>query len=85
LEPTYEAEAAFKWGYLDYGFKINIVNKVNEHGRLYLNFTDDWGYNSETCKIISGFNEHADRNVTCTLLDGLNSYRIENFKSIGPE
>jgi len=29
LTSTYKAEAAFKWGYIDYGFEINVVNKVD--------------------------------------------------------
>lgn len=34
---------------------------------------------------MSGFNYLPDRNVTCTLIEKQNAYRIENFESIGPE
>lgn len=69
LSATYYAEEPFKLGTLDYGFQINLVNKVDSNGRLYLNFTSDWTMIDETCEIISGVNMLPDKNATCTLID----------------
>lgn len=40
LTGTYKADAAFKWAPdMSYGFMINLVNQVDENGKLYLKFT----------------------------------------------
>ncbi|KRW99610.1 hypothetical protein PPERSA_03411 [Pseudocohnilembus persalinus] len=89
LTGTYKADAAFKWAPdMSYGFMINLVNQVDENGKLYLKFTtgtDQWGLWSKNCTIISGINELEDSSPTCSLNDDGVSYKIENFKSLGPE
>lgn len=42
LDASYTRDAAFKLGNITYGFAINLVNEVDNNGRLYVNFTNDW-------------------------------------------
>ena len=49
LVATYETEFPFKWGNLEYGFAINLINKVDSNGRLYVNFTNSWIIENDDC------------------------------------
>ena len=62
------------------------MNRVDNKGRLYLNFTNDWNTYSPNCSVVAGFTQIADNSpIICRLIDNTNSYLVENFAYISSE
>lgn len=66
-----------------YAFFINLVNPVDENGKLFINFTSAWTLNTENCTIITGVNEKSEYDLPrCYLIDDSYSFVIDNFQLI---
>lgn len=43
-----------------YAFFINLINPVDQHGKLFINFTNEWTFNTNNCTIITGVNQKSE-------------------------
>lgn len=51
---TVNPNILFKAAYATYTFTINLANRVDQNGALFLNFTSDWTLYSSNCSIKQG-------------------------------
>ena len=50
---------------------------------MYMNFSSEFTLLDKNCSLMSGFNKKLDdSNVSCTRIEGKNSYLIDNFDYI---
>lgn len=80
LNASYESENNYKRATAKYAFFVNLVNRVEKTGRLYINFTNDWTLAEQNCSIIQGFTSLENNGpVQCRLIPNANAYVIDNF------
>lgn len=71
----------FKYSNTSYTFFINLVNRVENYGKLYINFTNDWNFYYDNCTILGGVNAKSDGSeVSCRYIKNRYAWVIDNFE-----
>ena len=87
LAVSYQSDNTFKWAKeAKYALLINLVNKVDSFGKLYITLSNAWTFNFKTCTLVSGFIPKATGEaITCKYVENMYQFVIENFESISSE